>query len=263
MLHGLSCLLQKLFMDATRTFPQWPGRRWLLLVALTLVFAVSLFFAGRMLLPSKQPPSSGELIEAAAPAADIHPAKGKELYSNYCLPCHGEKGGGDGPASRFLYPKPRNFGEGKFRIVTSANRMPSDQDLLYVLNRGMPGSAMFPFSHLSESDRLALVGYVQFLMRAAYEERARQLAAEKEEEVDAEELAESIDRATRAEGALTIPGDLPPPGVEAVARGREVYRKGGCTSCHGDTGKGDGAHTRDGEGEPPPSRRPTARSKPP
>ena len=55
---------------------------------------------------------------------------------------HVEKGRGDGPAARFLYPKPRNFGAAQFRLISTANRMPSDDDLLAAVRRGMPGSAM-------------------------------------------------------------------------------------------------------------------------
>lgn len=36
-------------------------------------------------------------------------AKGAETYKLYCLPCHGEKGAGDGIAAAALNPKPRNF----------------------------------------------------------------------------------------------------------------------------------------------------------
>lgn len=36
-------------------------------------------------------------------------AKGSETYKLYCLPCHGEKGKGDGVAAAALNPKPRDF----------------------------------------------------------------------------------------------------------------------------------------------------------
>ena len=52
--------------------------------------------------------------EETKPAADKFvikgdPAKGVETYKMYCLPCHGEKGMGDGVAAAALNPKPRNF----------------------------------------------------------------------------------------------------------------------------------------------------------
>ena len=59
--------------------------------------------------------SAGVAVAAdAAPAAGEFaikgdPAKGAETYKMYCLPCHGEKGMGDGVAAAALNPKPRNF----------------------------------------------------------------------------------------------------------------------------------------------------------
>ncbi len=35
--------------------------------------------------------------------------KGKDLFENSCVPCHGDKGDGEGPRSRFIFPKPRDF----------------------------------------------------------------------------------------------------------------------------------------------------------
>src|SRR6476659_5764528 len=83
-------------------------------------------------------------------SADIdRVVNGKVLYTQHCANCHGDQGDGNGPAARFLYPRPRNFGEAKFRLATTANSMPTDDDLMRVITRGMPGSAMFPFGHLS------------------------------------------------------------------------------------------------------------------
>src|SRR5262245_60851632 len=79
--------------------------------------------------------------------------RGQAVYQTSCLGCHGEKGDGNGPMARFISPRPRNFGEGKFRIVTTANAKPSDEDWMLVLNNGMPGSAMFSFAHLPDGDK--------------------------------------------------------------------------------------------------------------
>ena len=58
--------------------------------------------------------AAGIRAEDAKPAADTFvikgdAAKGAETYKMYCLPCHGEKGMGDGVAAAALNPKPRNF----------------------------------------------------------------------------------------------------------------------------------------------------------
>ena len=49
-----------------------------------------------------------------------------------------------GIAARFLYPKPRDFTSAEFRLVTTTNLVPTEDDLFQVITRGMPGSAMFP-----------------------------------------------------------------------------------------------------------------------
>jgi mono/diheme cytochrome c family protein len=175
---------------------------------------------------------------------------GKELYGNYCSSCHGENGDGNGPAARFLYPRPRNFGEGKFRLVSTNNRLPSDADLIHVLTHGMTGSAMFPFAHLPEGERQALVTYVRHLTRTLLEGRVREEAAKNGEEVDPAELADTLDRLTQPGTPLEVPADLPAASAESVARGRAQYAKV-CIACHGETGKGDGVQAqRDDNGMP-------------
>jgi len=183
---------------------------------------------------------AGNATEPEAGPEEIQLATGKQLYANYCSACHGEKGDGNGPAAKYLNPKPRNFGEGKFRLISTVNGRPTDQDLLRVLERGMPGSAMFPFAHLPEVDRQALVVYVRALETAAFVDKARRKAAEQGEETDTEELTRNVQQVLQPGAALEVPADVPPPSTQAVARGHELYTKT-CASCHGTTGKGDGA----------------------
>src|SRR5262245_8017468 len=122
-------------MGSTQTSPFRVGKRrvilgWLLCASLLLVFAGSLvWFSRKPTVPSAEP-------QPAVPSEEPQLALGQRLYGNYCAQCHGDQGGGDGPAARFLYPKPRNFREGRFRVVTTASLGPSDQDLLHVITRG-------------------------------------------------------------------------------------------------------------------------------
>ena len=46
--------------------------------------------------------------QAGAPSAAAV-AEAQNLFTNRCTPCHGQTGGGDGPASQSLNPHPRNF----------------------------------------------------------------------------------------------------------------------------------------------------------
>ncbi len=80
--------------------------------------------------------------------------KGMAVYTTNCLSCHGEKGDGNGPAGAYMNPKPRNFGEGKFK----AGGKP--EQLFKTVTSGLSGTAMAPFGHLPEEDRWAVIYYV-------------------------------------------------------------------------------------------------------
>jgi cytochrome c oxidase cbb3-type subunit 2 len=188
-------------------------------------------------------PASIAIGRAAPSTAVAQTLSGPQLYSRYCAACHGDDGDGNGPGARYLYPKPRNFREGKFRLVTTTNQVPSDEDLMRVLERGMPGSAMFPFAHLRDDERQELVAQVRQRVRLGIEDRLRREAKEFGEEVDPKELATALSRRAQPGPRLEVPPDLPPPGADSVARGFVLYRKT-CVACHGETGKGDGVQAQ-------------------
>jgi mono/diheme cytochrome c family protein len=195
--------------------------------------------------PSATPEPFGTAIDAAAQL------DGEQLYLTYCAACHGETGDGDGPAARFLFPKPRNFRDAKFRLVTTTNRIPSDDDLMHVITHGMPGSGMFPFGQLSEPDRKALIAHVRQLTRAGVEARLRKIAAEFGDDLDPKQLVDDVDLATKPGPKIAITGRWPAADGASVARGRQVYLKQGCATCHGETGKGEGVQEqRDDDGTP-------------
>src|SRR5688572_20243647 len=77
-------------------------------------------------------------------------ARGTQLYVKQCAACHGAQGLGDGPAAYLLYPKPRDFSQGTFRLTSTKSGLPTDDDLLQTLKRGMPGSAMPSWGWLPE-----------------------------------------------------------------------------------------------------------------
>ena len=171
----------------------------------------------------KPPPSTPKLI-----------ALGKQIYVQQCAACHGIGGRGDGEAAYLLYPKPRDFVAARYRLVSTWERVPTDQDLFDTISRGMPGSAMPSWEHLAAEQRWALVYYIKSL-------------AEKPIEIKAQKMPSA--EGSGGEGIIEVPKALP---FDAAARARalELY-KDACASCHGDTGRGDGAQEqKDDEGFP-------------
>jgi mono/diheme cytochrome c family protein len=171
----------------------------------------------------KPPPSTPALV-----------ALGKQIYTQQCAACHGVSGRGDGEAAYLLYPKPRDFVSARYRLVSTWDRVPTDQDLFDTISRGMPGSAMPSWEHLAAEQRWGLVYYIKSL-------------AEKPLEIKAQKMPAAD--GSGGEGIIEVPK---PVAFDAAARARalELY-KDACASCHGDTGKGDGVQEqRDDEGFP-------------
>jgi mono/diheme cytochrome c family protein len=161
-------------------------------------------------------------------------ARGQALYARQCAACHGTDGRGDGEAAYLLYPKPRDFTTGKFALVSTWERVATDEDLFRTISRGMPGSAMPSWGHLPEEDRWALVHYVKAFAPAPWSVPA---AADPPRDGGA------------GKGVIRVP---PPPPFTAEARRRatELYAEA-CASCHGPTGRGDGTEEqKDDRGYP-------------
>ncbi|HXD86585.1 MAG TPA: cytochrome c [Urbifossiella sp.] len=169
------------------------------------------------------------------------PPSGSALYARHCAHCHGSQGDGAGSTAANLWPRPRNFREGRFRLVTTQNGIPSDNDLLTVLRNGIPGSSMPAFGHLGDSELLALIEQVRNLMLAGAMERLQQLAEQGDIEPH-EVYPKAADRCAPGP-VLAVPKEFPPPTPASLARGREVYAKS-CASCHGPAGRGDGPQVK-------------------
>lgn len=171
------------------------------------------------------------------------PNLGQTLYAQHCAACHGIRGDGQGIAALYLYPKPRNFQFGKFRLISTPNRVPSRDDLRAVLLRGMLGSSMPPWGHLAAEQREALIDEVYRLFREGTRQRyiahlkeQEQLSDEeiRSEEVQAE-IREVAERQTAPQPPEPLPM-LPEANEQAIARGRELYLRQSCHSCHGSGG---------------------------
>ncbi|MFO0915229.1 MAG: ethylbenzene dehydrogenase-related protein [Pirellulales bacterium] len=172
---------------------------------------------------------------------------GAALYAQHCAGCHGAEGDGQGPAARFLFPKPRSFQRGVFKLVSTENNVPSEADLAAVLERGMPGSSMPSWAHLPAEHRQLLVAEIYRQIdrgaRASYVANLKNEQAMTDEEIASEEVQEEIREFAESR---TLPGEavvlpeLAPSDADAIERGRMLYVQQGCVSCHGTGGKGDG-----------------------
>ncbi len=155
-------------------------------------------------------------------------ALGKAAYEKQCSACHGAGGRGDGEAAYLLYPRPRDFVTAKYRLVSTWDGVPTDEDLYRAISRGMPGSAMPSWAHLSEKIRWGLVHYVK-----SFAESPISIRPDKDPQ-KGKDLSESVP----GEGMMHVP---PEPAYTPAAHARaDSLFADGCAGCHGRTARGDG-----------------------
>lgn len=178
---------------------------------------------------SDQSAQPGPQSPAAEPVPEPPAASpGQAVYERQCSGCHGLRGDGQGVFAPYLSPRPRDFTQARFRYrSTPTGQLPTDEDVYRSVAHGLAGSGMPAFqSFLSPADIRAVVAYIkQFSARFERDPAPRPLA-------------------------LPAP---PAASAERIARGAQLYEDSGCTSCHGDSGKGDGRSGQDlktSEGEP-------------
>lgn len=178
---------------------------------------------------SNRLPAQANLAAASTSTQVAAPSQsGRAVYEQHCAACHGANGAGDGPAAVWLYPKARHFNSGLFKIrSTPAGFLPTDDDLLQVITRGMPGSSMPSFTYLSERERREVVQYVKYLTVYVDPSGKRINFFE-------EALAKG-----RIPNSVSVPPE-PPVTVRSLAQGQELYSKMNCFVCHGLTGEGTG-----------------------
>jgi DMSO reductase family type II enzyme heme b subunit len=152
------------------------------------------------------------VLIAAAPAWAQDANAGKAVYERKCVLCHGEKGDGKGPSAELLVPKPRDFTKGLYKIRTTANKVPSDQDLFTIITDGMPGTSMPSWKVLPETDRHNLVAYIKSFAPEVFKEAPKKLDLPKE-------VASS---------------------EASIKRGKEMFEAIECHKCHGTEGRADG-----------------------
>lgn len=155
-------------------------------------------------------------VAAAGGADQGRLANGRVTYERYCSGCHGERGDGHGPGAAMLIVKPRDFTKGVFKFrSTAAGSLPTDDDLDRTLARGIYRTSMPDWSLLPERERRAVIAYVKTFY-PEWDERGP----------------------GRVVAIPPRPAFVGTP--ESIARGKEVYALLECSTCHGETGQGDG-----------------------
>jgi len=147
--------------------------------------------------------------------------RGQQVYLQKCAYCHGEKGKGDGTAADYSMPQPRNLTKGHIKIrSTSFGKIPTDKDLLNVIDNGLNGTTMPGWKHLPENDRKSLLIFIKSLSKKfkKFKKRGKKHKVVK----------------------VGIPPAITPEGLE---RGKSLFMTQ-CSGCHGVKGRGDGVATQ-------------------
>jgi DMSO reductase family type II enzyme heme b subunit len=166
------------------------------------------------------PEPSAEMIEA-----------GKRVYFTKCVWCHGVDGAGDGPGADRLWPRPRNFNQGTFKIRHTASGelplfdsrkpVPGQNDLFETVTHGLPGSAMPSWEGiLTEEQRLQVLSFVTTQLV-----KDRKFTDKQSETQTILQLGEIKQKAASE---------------ESLKRGSELIVEKKCIECHGVEGRGDG-----------------------
>jgi mono/diheme cytochrome c family protein len=156
-------------------------------------------------------------VEAQGPdvGTDAQRESGRALYVKNCAQCHGEKGDGAGYATPHLFPTPRNFTTGRFKVrTTPSGALPTHQDLVNIIRRGMPYTSMPAWPDLSDQEVSDLAYYLT-----------------------------TFSPTFSSPESVPQPVELPSaPAVteESIELGKKLYAETGCLKCHGNLGRGDG-----------------------
>jgi mono/diheme cytochrome c family protein len=156
----------------------------------------------------------GSHVAAQDVGTEAQRESGKKLYLKNCSQCHGEKGDGEGYAAPHLLPRPRNFTTGKFKIRTTPNgALPTHQDLINIIRRGMPYTSMPAWPGFSDQEVSDLAYFITTF---------------------------SPDFSNKERVPEPVPLPSAPSASQSVDAGKKLYVDTGCVRCHGTLGRGDG-----------------------
>ena len=96
--------------------------------------------------------------------------RGRQVYTRQCQSCHGREGRGDGPAARFLEPKPRDLKSGEWKYAEGG----TVESVARVVREGADDTGMTPFNEtLSEEQITAVATYVVHVLARPESEAPR------------------------------------------------------------------------------------------
>src|ERR1700694_2657397 len=143
-----------------------------------------------------------------------HVGTGRQLYFRYCWGCHGFRGDGNGENGPYLNILPRNFVAATYKCrSTPTGTLPTDQDLIVSLVRGLNNSNMPSWITLTDQNRADLVAFIKTFSPRWKTDKPGDIIN------------------VPAEPALT---------VDSIKHGEELFTKLECWKCHGAEGRGDG-----------------------
>ncbi len=150
-------------------------------------------------------------FNAPTATTDATTGEGSRAYAMYCVGCHGSDGDGNGPAARFLRPRPRNFQRANFKFSsTRAGQLPMDEDLSRTITEGLKGTAMSGWKLLPPHTVTALVEHIK-TFSTKWDGQARAIALPQDND----------------------PYRTTPDKTQAIARGERIYHGyAACWMCH-------------------------------
>ncbi|MBX9625845.1 MAG: cytochrome c [Gemmataceae bacterium] len=191
-------------------------------------------------------------------------ARGGVLYRRRCLSCHGPTGGGDGAHAVKAAAPPRDYRQGLFKFVTCAPAgtrkgvvgKARKEDIRRAVRKGIDGSMMPPFAHLSDAEVDDVAAYVIHLSVRGEAEfdtltRVIQLATNPRDDdpgyspefaaqLVAQKLLLTLGNWARADAAvIPVPPENCPTELDrlrSAARGYKAFA-GTCAGCHQDYGR--------------------------